>query len=130
MAYDDATGQLVLFGRSFTDQGCPPDITWTWDGANWADHQQVNAPPDRESPTMGYDGATKQVVMFGGNSQGCGTPPGQTPYVGGIADTWTWYGSSWAERRPVTSPPVGGVAAQRTTRRPSSSSCTAGTPPS
>ena len=130
MAYDDATGQLVLFGRSFTDQGCPPDITWTWDGANWADHQQVNAPPDRESPTMGYDGATKQVVMFGGNSQGCGTPPGQTPYVGGIADTWTWNGSIWAEQHPVTSPPVGGVAAQRTTRRPSSSSCTAGTPPS
>ena len=108
MAYDDATGQLVLFGRSFTDQGCPPDITWTWDGANWADHQQVNAPPDRESPTMGYDGATKQVVMFGGNSQGCGTPPGQTPYVGGIADTWTWNGSIWAEQHPVTSPPVGG----------------------
>ena len=68
MVFDDATGQLVRFGTSYNDQGCPPDITWTWDGGDWADHQQVNAPPDRQWPTMGYDAATKQVVMFGGNS--------------------------------------------------------------
>jgi putative cell wall-binding protein len=107
VAFDDATGQLVLSGTSFNDQGCPPDITWTWDGANWADHQQVNAPPDRQSPTLGYDGATQQVVMFGGDSQGCGTPPGQAGFLGGIADTWTWNGSIWAEQHPVNSPPGG-----------------------
>jgi putative cell wall-binding protein len=102
MAFDDATGQLVRFGTSFNDQGCPPDITWTWDGANWADHQQVNAPNDRQLPTMGYDGATKQVVMFGGSSQGCGIP-----LIGGVADTWTWNGSIWAEQHPATVPPGG-----------------------
>ena len=107
MTYDDATGQLVRFGRSATDQGCPPDITWTWDGGNWADHQQINAPNDRQSPTMGYDAATQQVVMFGGNSQGCGTPPGQAGFLGGIADTWTWNGSIWTEQHPATSPPGG-----------------------
>jgi hypothetical protein len=113
MTFDGATGQLVLFGTSFNDTGCPPDITRTWDGANWADHQQVNPPPDRQSPTMGYDAATKQVVMFGGTSQGCGTPANQTPYVGAISDTWTWNGSIWTQQHPATLPQVeeGGCAA-------------------
>jgi putative cell wall-binding protein len=116
MAFDGATGQLVSFGTSTNAAGCPPDITRTWDGGNWADHQPLNAPNDRQSPTMGYDAATKQVVMFGGTSQGCGTPPGQAGFLGAIADTWTWNGSIWTQQHPATVPQneEGGCAAYDT----------------
>jgi putative cell wall-binding protein len=116
VAFDGATGQLVLFGTSFNAAGCPPDITRTWDGGNWADHQQVNAPDDRVSPTMGYDAATKQVVMFGGTAQGCGAPPGQGGSLAAIADTWTWNGSIWVQQHPATVPQSeeGGCAAYDT----------------
>ncbi len=62
------------------------------------------------------DGATKQVVMFGGNAQGCYTPPGAVGYLGAVGDTWTWNGSIWTQQAPVNVPLAqeGGCAAYDT----------------
>ena len=50
---------------------------------------------------MAYDAATKQIVLFGGQSA--------TPVNGGLpplADTWTWDGSTWSQQTPALSPPA------------------------
>jgi hypothetical protein len=44
---------------------------------------------------MAYDGAHGVVVMFGGYTASDG------PYLG---DTWTWDGSRWTQKHPVSSP--------------------------
>jgi len=108
MAYDAATGQLVMFGPSVNEGECLPDITWTWDGANWSGHQLATAPAQRDSATMAYDGATKQVILFGGGGYdpGCHTVASET-----LRDTWAWNGSIWVQQHPATVPPNGGCAA-------------------
>lgn len=108
MAYDAATGQLVMFGPSVNDGECLPNITWTWDGTNWSGHQLPTAPAQRDSATMAYDGATKQVMLFGG----AGYDPGcHTVATENLRDTWAWNGSIWVQQHPATVPPNGGCAA-------------------
>ncbi|MDQ1539835.1 MAG: large repetitive protein, partial [Actinomycetota bacterium] len=108
MAFDAASGQLVLFGPSVKDGECLPNITWTWDGANWSGHQPTVAPAQRDSATMAYDGATKQVILFGGAGYdpGCHSVAANT-----LRDTWAWNGSIWVQQHPATVPPNGGCAA-------------------
>ncbi|MGA3220719.1 MAG: hypothetical protein ABSE77_16855, partial [Acidimicrobiales bacterium] len=43
---------------------------------------------------MAYDGATRQIVLFGGYGASPGT----------LSDTWTWNGHNWTEAHPFTSP--------------------------
>jgi hypothetical protein len=76
MAYDAATGTVVLFGGY---DGSPLDGTWTWDGTTWARQFPATVPPARYASQMAYDAATGTVVMFGG--QGTTTM---------LDDTWTW----------------------------------------
>jgi putative cell wall-binding protein len=96
--YDAATGQLVAYDD---DGGCTPYATWTWDGAAWSLHQQVHPPQLRDEPTLGYDPASRQVVMYGGfASDEC---PGDT-FEGMEGETWTWNGSIWTQQHPATSP--------------------------
>jgi putative cell wall-binding protein len=108
MAYDAATGQLVMFGPSVNEGECLPDVTWTWDGANWSGHLLPTAPAGRDSATMAYDGATKQVILFGGGGYdpGCHTVASEN-----LRDTWAWNGSIWVQQHPATVPPNGGCAA-------------------
>jgi hypothetical protein len=53
------------------------------------------APSARASVGMAYDGATKEVVLFGGSH-------GTTRF----GDTWTWDGASWTRQVPPSSPPA------------------------
>lgn len=96
--YDPATGQLLAYDNN---NGCSPYNTWTWDGAAWSLHQQNGVPRRRDYETLGYDGATKQVIMFGGFS--AATCPGET-FTGDEDETWTWNGSIWTLQHPPTSP--------------------------
>ena len=107
-AFDPATGQLISVD---SQPGPCPSKTWTWDGAAWATHSQPNGPGARSAPEMGYDAATKQLVMYGGfGSYSC--PNGL--YWGTLNDTWTWNGSIWTAQTPATAPPpiTGGCAAE------------------
>jgi hypothetical protein len=77
MAYDAATGTVVLFGgfrtvRLWAD-------TWTWDGSTWTQQHPVPSPSARTAASMAYDAATSTVVLFGG---------GGKRHL--LNTTWTW----------------------------------------
>jgi hypothetical protein len=94
MAYDDATGLVVLFG------GCPigcqqgTNETWTWNGSTWTLLHPAISPSPRVSADMVYDAAIGKIVLFGG--EGSNMSP--------LNDTWTWDGTTWSKMYPTTSP--------------------------
>ena len=88
MAYDAATGTVVLFGGFAQTTGLYLHDTWTWDGSTWTKQAPAASPPAWGAAGMAYDAATHSVVLFGG-------PNG---------DTWTWNGSTWAKQAPAASP--------------------------
>jgi len=92
MAYDAATGTVVLFGGN-GQRGYLGD-TWTWDGTTWTNQAPATSPPTRTFAYMTYDAATGTAVLFGGYDQaGCL-----------FGDTWTWDGRTWTKQAPATSP--------------------------
>ncbi len=93
MAFDPATGQMILFGGKISGLGYAND-TWSWDGSTWHDVTPGSGnPPAREDASMAFDPATGELILFGG-------------YDGSSAldDTWAWDGSTWTQRSPSTSP--------------------------
>ena len=73
IAYDAATGTVVLFG-GFGRLGPPSGDTWTWNGASWSKQVPVTRPPVLGRPSMAYDAASRTAVLFGGiNSKGACT---------------------------------------------------------
>src|SRR5690349_19205522 len=82
MAYDAATGKVVLFG-GVADRGFHVfNDTWLWDGTTWAKQAPKTSPPGREEASMAYDAATGTVVLFGGRENGLA-----------VNDTWVWNGT-------------------------------------
>ena len=75
MAYEAATGNVVLFGglgkRSVLDG------TWIWDGSTWTKQAPKPSPPPVDA-AMAYDAATGNVVLFGGRGGGV------------LGGTWPW----------------------------------------
>jgi hypothetical protein len=96
MAYDAATGQLVLFGGATGTRSGLLSDTWVWDGTTWSQAAPTTSPPARYSASMAYDPATQQLVLFGGFG------PAHKSHA--LNDTWTWNGSSWTQASPVTRP--------------------------
>jgi hypothetical protein len=93
VAYDAASGQVVLFGGfNFDLPGGYMADTWTWNGSTWTEQSPGSSPPAREFGVMAYDAATSQVVLFGGVGDGL------------LNDTWTWNGTTWTQQTPTTSP--------------------------
>jgi hypothetical protein len=89
MPYDAAAGTVVLFGGNSLGAG-PEHLfadTWTWDGTTWTKQAPAASPPARWRPSMAYDAATSNVVLFGGQTAIRGTPRD-------ISSTWTWGGPS------------------------------------
>lgn len=95
MAYDEARGNIVLFGGwsgiSFLND------TWTYDGVTWTEQAPATVPPVRGEAAMTYDGANGEVVMFGGNIGGAGVGAN-------LDDTWVWNGTDWTNRAPANAP--------------------------
>ena len=103
MAYDSATGQMVLFGG--VGGGSSSHSTWTWDGTAWTERSTPDSPPAFGNPSMAYDAATSQLVLVGESTEG-----------GSAHQTWT-YGipshlrTNWTLAAPATSPPARNGAA-------------------
>jgi hypothetical protein len=100
MAYDGATGTVVLFGGTSSDKSDLND-TWIWDGKTWTQvipNGDPNSPPGRRSDSGGmtYDWSTETVVLFGGI----------TDTVRAFDDTWTWNGRTrtWTKRQTSSHP--------------------------
>src|SRR5438094_560755 len=94
IVYDDATGQVVLFGGLGRGPSGMLGDTWTWDGTDWTERTPAHAPGVRSRPGMAVDVARSDVVLFGG-------------YQGGstvLGDTWIWDGADWTERTPAHAP--------------------------
>jgi hypothetical protein len=103
MAFDSSSHQLVLVGGEDNNDPFLND-TWVWDGSTWSQVDDstdpgctatcTNSPSAREQPTLAYDPATSQLVLFGGSP----------PHVGAFNDTWAWDGSTWAQVADDTDP--------------------------
>jgi len=66
----------------------------------WLPAADGMVPPGRREHTPVYDSARDRVVVFGGQSNGCGEVA-----QGPCGDTWEWDGVRWVERHPRRSPP-------------------------
>lgn len=88
---DPVRDDLVMFG-GLTDAG-PTDETWVWRGA-WTRATPPTAPGPRHGAAIAYDEARDEVVLYGGCDAG----------NDGIADTWTWDGTTWTLRAPSVNP--------------------------
>lgn len=100
LAHDPERKQLLLFGGE-TNNGSvqtATNETWIREGTGWTRKDPVgNWPAPRIGHGLAYDGARKEIVMFGGRAA---TAQSSTRF----ADTWIWDGTTWIQRSPVTSP--------------------------
>ena len=90
MAYDPATGQLVLFGGA---KAKALNDTWVWNGRTWTQLSPKSRPSPRFGAALAYDAATKQLLLFGGQTNALI-----------YNDTWEWTGSTWRKLSPSRHP--------------------------
>ena len=86
MAYDAATGTVVVFGGLAGSNLDPVADTWSWDGTTWTLLQPATSPPPRARGSMSYDSTTGTVILWA------------------VGDTWSWNGSTWLQLQPPVSP--------------------------
>jgi hypothetical protein len=97
VAYDQAAGQLVVFGGS-TGTG---DETWIWNGSRWTVVSPATHPPALLGAAAAYDPALRMVMLFGG----------QLLASGNSNATWGWNGETWHELNAgIGGPPPGSGA--------------------
>jgi len=76
--------------------------TWAWTGSDWKQLSPASPlPVVRQSASMAYDGASSQMILFGGDTTG---PSDRN-------DTWTGTGTgtggwTWTQRSPTNIPGV------------------------
>jgi putative cell wall-binding protein len=117
IAYDGSTHQVILYNGA--DSCFPPGTfgfgdcikaaseTWAWNGSSWVQLGPGADPSSRADAVLAYDGATQQLVMFGGSERGTVTSPGSYS-----ADTWVYnaLGGSPATPRRLAGPDRDGTA--------------------
>lgn len=98
LVYDRARHVALLFGGEvwWTNMnGREVDETWAWDGQTWTQLYPTTSPPPQIYPSMAYDGARQEVVLFDERT-----------------GTWIWDGSSWQQPQGAEQPPLRGRAAR------------------
>jgi hypothetical protein len=91
MAFDEARGQVVMFG-GFAGGSQYLNDTWIWDGNTWQQKAPSIAPSARAVHAMVYDVVRSQIILFGGS--------GYANY----SDTWSWDGNKWEQKIQSSSP--------------------------
>ena len=93
MAWDDARGEVVVFGGS-SGSGLLGD-TWVWNGGAWRQiDRDAAAPSARVDAAMAFDPVSGDVVLYGGAGDG----------LFPLGDTWSWDGAKWTARGNVGGP--------------------------
>ncbi len=97
MAYDPATGQILMFGGL----GGTPQTgfsatngTWAWNGSTWQQLTPSTVPSVRREAAIGWDAATSQLIIYGGEASA------------ELSDTWIWNATTnnWTQQAPKVSP--------------------------
>jgi hypothetical protein len=70
---------------------------------DWTPMNPATVPTVRTGQVMAFDLSRQQILMFGGAKDGTAS--------GGLNDTWTWDGTNWTQKSPVTVPPTRAHAA-------------------
>lgn len=98
MVYDRSRQRMVLFGGRESFDAVLRNDTWEYDGSTWVrtGDGSGSAPSIRSTPALGYDRASNQVVLFGG----------EVPGTEILGDTWVYNGSSWGEVTAAVAPPA------------------------
>jgi PKD repeat protein len=96
MAYDPATGDVVLFGG--TELFSIYADTWELYSGQWWNVTPKASPPGRAYGSMIYDPGLTSLVMLGGLNAS----------VDYANDTWVFAATGWTEQKPSTSPQVRG----------------------
>ena len=93
MAFDEASGKVVLFGG--VDSTGRLGDTWTWDGVGWTQESPATGPSARGGHAMSLAFTPRQIVLFGGLTAG-------NAYSN---ETWMWDGRDWSFVQIATPPP-------------------------
>jgi hypothetical protein len=83
VAYDPGIGKVVLFGGSDAN-GHQLSDTWTWNGTAWTKLSTPTSPPAREGATLGWDPASKDLVLVGGTATTSGNAQTSTSCTGSV----------------------------------------------
>ncbi len=97
LAYDAHDGYVLGFGGNNWTAG-PTNQTWTYAGGTWTQLAPTVSPPTDSEPTLAYDGATRSVIFFGGQSY-------QSSHLTPLNETWSFAGGIWTQLDPARSPP-------------------------
>ena len=95
MAYDAATGSVVLFGGA-RPRAAPSVTHGPGTAPPGPSNHPATHPARMAGASMAYDAATGSVVLFGG-----ATTAGRA-----LSGTWTWDGTTWTHQSPAASPPA------------------------
>ncbi len=107
MAYDPATGELIVLGGALVANGGQvlADI-WSWgtpnlSGANWSALSPAASPPARSAAAMAFDPASGQTLLNGGQGES-----------GLLGDTWVYRPDTdtWSEAATSGLPPRQGAS--------------------
>lgn len=98
-AHETSGACLLMFGYDAVS-GAPRTDAWRFQGNVWSSVPGAQ-PPWRVDPSIAFDTARGELVLFGG------TNPGTSVFD----DTWRWNGTQWTLANPVTRPPARGQAA-------------------
>ncbi len=90
MAYDQASGQLVLFGGLAADGATVLGDTWVFTGTTWSALSPAASPGPRSDAQLTYDPTLSALVLFGGLDDSSNT----------LSDLWTFNGSTWVAKSP------------------------------
>ncbi|MGH9077861.1 MAG: Kelch repeat-containing protein [Acidimicrobiales bacterium] len=101
MAYDGATGQVVLFG-GLSGNGILLNDTWLWNGTSWTRAQPTTSPAPTQGAAMAYDDNLRELILFGGETQ-----PSRSDAPAVVSNqTWAWNGQSWYLIATPVAPPA------------------------
>jgi hypothetical protein len=65
-AFDPLLHEVIVFAGGVG--GADENSTWAWTGTDWTQLQPAKSPAARESFGMAYDAASRQLLIFGGDS--------------------------------------------------------------
>ena len=112
---DISSGDVVAVDQSGdTWRTADPDPA-----ASWIKASPAQSPSPRDGPALAYDGATGQVVLFGGQALSSMSSSGALD-----DNTWTWDGQDWTQRGAGPSP-AASTSASASASAPASASASA-----